>query len=145
MIIIVDGYNVLKHLSKGGNVDARDRDQFIAQLGRYAKRKQHKIQVVFDGGPHGLPSAENDRGVRVIFAGGSETADDTIARMLKELSGKDVLLISTDRGLGDRARRLNIPTLDAADFCEFICIALTGNGIPEHASVCHAVRTASGD
>ena len=150
MIIVIDGYNVLKHLSKGDRVGPSERAQFVAQLGRYAKKRKHDIQLVFDGGAYGLSSAETDHAIRVIYVGSGETADDYIARLLATYRGKDALLISTDRGLGDRAKRLQIPTLDASLFCDYMAFALNcdgvnGQSIVSDSSDLGVIKTASGN
>ena len=125
MIIIIDGYNLLRHLSKGAEVSERERDHFIARMGRYASAKSHRIIVVFDGGPGGVPSWDNVGNILVIYAGARESADSRIVRLAKEHRSKEVLVISSDREVRDRSTREGAITIGVSDFCDCVDRALT--------------------
>lgn len=116
MIIIIDGYNVLKQVHHMVQVSESVRAQFIRQLGVYAQHKGHKITVVFDGGSYEWPHKESIHGVYVIYVGYKETADEYIQRYVKSFKQNDLLLVSTDRALGRAAHALGVQSLDAADF-----------------------------
>ncbi len=124
MIILVDGYNVLRGVLEGREADERARNQFLAQLGRYAKRKKHKIIVMFDGGSSPLPEREDQFGIEVVYSGYVDTADDLIKKKLTECHGKDVLLVSSDRELNSWGSRYDIPSIEARDFYELLQSAL---------------------
>ena len=142
MLILIDGYNVLKGVARGGEVSPRERDQFIAQLGAYAHRKKHMIIVVFDGGLYGWPDKEERRAVKIIFTGARETADDVIRQQLKKHRGKDLLLVSSDRELGRNASRLEIPSIDSEDFYLLMQAALEKTETaPEAAATGEAIKT----
>lgn len=65
MIIIVDGYNLLKTLWTNDVVTPTQRSAFINLLGRYSDRRNHKINVIFDGGQNVIqPKTEKQRGLR---------------------------------------------------------------------------------
>lgn len=116
MIIIIDGYNVLKQVHHIVQVPESVRAQFIKQLGAYAKYKGHKITLVFDGGSYEWPHKESIHGVYVIYSGHKETADEYIKRYVKSFKQNDLLLVSTDRALGRAAHILGVQSIDAADF-----------------------------
>jgi predicted RNA-binding protein with PIN domain len=116
MIIVIDGYNVLKQNLKKNIVTDQEKNQFIAQLNRYGKKKNHSIITVFDGGLSPWPEVEKRGIVTIIHSGTQESADEYIMRYLDEREGKELLLISTDRTLGQHAWNLNIESIDATDF-----------------------------
>jgi YacP-like NYN domain len=116
MIIIIDAYNVLKQVIPKQEISDKERNHFIAQMGRYAKIKQHKIIVVFDGGPYEWVHREKMNGTIVIYSGVHESADDVIKHYLEDHQAKDLLLVSTDREINAVASRLDIPSIDAKDF-----------------------------
>lgn len=116
MIIIIDGYNVLKQASRSDYVSETQKMQFIKQLGIYAKHKGHKIVLVFDGGSFEWPHKDRVHGIYVIHVGCKETADEYIKRYVKSFRENDLLLVSTDRALGRVAHALGVSSLDAQDF-----------------------------
>ena len=78
MLLLIDAYNVLKRVTPSVIVDERERSRFVEQLGRYAKKKQHKIVLVFDGGFSGRATQERLFGIYVVYSGFEQTADDYI-------------------------------------------------------------------
>ncbi len=116
MIIVIDGYNVLKQSLKKIEIADQAKNQFIAQLNRYGKKKNHAIVVVFDGGMSIWPDTEKIGIVTVVHSGTRESADDYIKRYLDEHKNKELLLVSTDRAIGQHAWDLGIESLDAIDF-----------------------------
>jgi len=142
VLILIDGYNVLKGVARGGEVSDKERDQFVAQLGAYARRKKHKVTVVFDGGMYGWADKEQRGSVTVIFTGARETADDVIRKQLKKHRSHDVLLVSSDRELNYNASRHEIPSIDAEDFYLLMRAALERQGDADDAPTEHeAIKT----
>ena len=127
MIIIVDGYNVLRGVLDGREASEQARNQFLAQLGRYARRKRHKIILIFDGGSSSMPEKTEQHGINLIYSGYVDTADDLIKKKLTDLHGKDVLLVSSDRELISWASKYDIPSIEAADFYELLQSALAAH------------------
>jgi len=132
MIIIVDGYNVLRGVLDGREAGAQLRNQFLTQLGRYARRKKHKISLIFDGGSSHMPEKTEQHGISVVYSGYIDTADDLIKKKLTELNGKDVLLVSSDRELNSWAAKYDMPSIEAVDFYELLQSAL--EALPEVAA-----------
>lgn len=116
MIVLIDGYNVIKQAMFKKTISEDERRSFIKQLGKYHKIRGHKIVLVFDGGPFDYASQEKTRGVYVIYSGTQETADDYIKRYLKEHRALDILLVSSDRDICNCASRLSIEHVDAKEF-----------------------------
>lgn len=117
MIIIVDAYNLLHAISSSkGAITDRERAQFIALLGSYGKAKNHKMVIVFDGGPYEWPFKENTKRVSIVYSGIHESADDYIKKYLQEHREKDLLLVSSDRELNRCADRMEIASIDSLSF-----------------------------
>jgi len=116
MLLVIDAYNVLKSVTPSVIVDEQERASFIHQLGRYAKKKQHKIVLVFDGGLDSRATQERLSGIYVVYAGFEQTADDYIKEYLKKHRERDILLVSSDRELRHTASQLNIESVPAHEF-----------------------------
>jgi|SRR5579859_1039203 len=124
MIIIIDGYNILKQLNPHSSEKAKN--NFIDQLSIYAHRKHHQIIIVFDGGDQPYDYNEYHKGIKVSHSGYKQTADDVIKQLLEKIKDKDVLLVSSDRELVRYAHRLNIESSDALTFYYLINKPLSG-------------------
>src|SRR3989338_7567717 len=57
MIIIIDGYNLLR-LVHGSECNDAQRRAFVNFMGRYMKKRLHKLVIVFDAGPCTYPRSE---------------------------------------------------------------------------------------
>ena len=141
MILLIDAYNVLKQVKPSDIVGERERSAFIHELGRYAKMRQHKIILVFDGGPYDRTSQERIAGVYVVYSGALESADDYIKRYLKEHKELDILLISSDRELRSAAARYHIESVQAPDFYVMMKDALRSGGQEPDARQAPAQKT----
>ncbi|PKN03174.1 hypothetical protein CVU75_03595 [Candidatus Dependentiae bacterium HGW-Dependentiae-1] len=116
MILVIDGYNVLKQSLRQPQISERAKQHFIAQLNAYGIAKKHTIVVVFDGGPYWNTDTEKIGGITIVHSGTKESADDYIMRYLDTHTASDLLLISTDRDVCKHAWDLNIESIDAIDF-----------------------------
>ena len=117
MIIIIDGYNLLK-LIHGSDVSERQRSACINLLGRYIKKRQHKVMIVFDAGPCIYPMQEKQHGITVIYSGSYQSADDSIIKFVQEHAQKELLVISADRELLQQVVVHNAHTLEPLIFYE---------------------------
>lgn len=120
MRIIIDAYNVLKNMVRAAHVSAHEREQFINQLVRYARKKGHQITLVFDGGDSAWPSRDQHKGMAVVHTGQQECADTYIKRLLKEHKAHDPLLVSSDRELCVYAEKFNLVHVDAHAFIHIL-------------------------
>lgn len=135
MIIVIDGYNVLKLVHSTTHIHESARTQFLKQLAAYGKRKGHSIVLVFDGGPYDMSTAERHGQATVVYAGYRETADDYIKRYLDEHRNRELLLVTHDRDLVNHALRYDIPTIDVWPFYERVL-----KKEPSHAQTGHFRR-----
>jgi len=127
VIILVDGYNVLKQIADGKKISDQQRRSFIKQLAAYKKLRSHKkILVVFDGGPNQWPSQEKIRGITVVYAGALRTADDYIHSYIQENRAKaaNMLLVSSDRQLCIGASDYDVASVDSWEFYRIVLQAL---------------------
>lgn len=124
MILVIDAYNVLKQVLPSLQIGERERARFIEQLGRYARYRQHKVILVFDGGPYDRATQERSAGVYVVYAGWHESADDYIKRYLSEHRELDIVLVSSDREVRAVADRLQIESVQAQEFYGLMQAAL---------------------
>ena len=116
MKVIVDAYNILHQMSSKKQPGESERKQFINLLSTYAKRKHLQVIAVFDAGPFLFPSTEEQKGIVIKYSGPHSSADDIIIRLLKQYSGQEIILASSDRELRDYARACGIESLSAAEF-----------------------------
>lgn len=116
MIIVVDGYNVLKRHHGVGFIDAPARHSFLHDVAAYARARGNKVVVVFDGDIPDDDHGHYGKSVQIIYSGSRETADDYIKRYLNNHKNKDLMLVTSDRELNARADTFDIPSLDAHEF-----------------------------
>ena len=123
MIIVVDGYNLLKNWQPHATIDERERHAFLQKIAHYCRRKRHKMVVVFDGGLYEWPYKEKMAGVTVIYSA-RESADEVIMQYLEDHKNKDILLVSSDHELNLFASYLNIVSIGSLEFAYLITEAL---------------------
>ena len=116
MIIVIDGYNVLRAAFPGPHTTSNQKEYFVKQLGVYAKQKGHKIVLVFDGGSNDRSTKMREHGVYVVYSGYRESADDYIKRYVEDHKAEDLLLASSDREIRDAASRVGIESVGGFSF-----------------------------
>ena len=127
MILLIDGYNVIKQKLGKSYVSDDERESFISMLGRYAKKRQHDIILCFDGGDSMYPFNEKMHGITINYSGYNESADCVIKELLKKYKNKDTLLVSSDRELKDYAKINNVESIDSSFFYSRVTEKLSGN------------------
>jgi predicted RNA-binding protein with PIN domain len=145
MILIIDGYNILKRQHGVRLIDDTIRKRFIHGVAGYARHSGNKVVVVFDGGAHDDAYEEYGRGVQVVYSGMRETADDYIKRYVEKHSTKDLMLVTSDRELNSIADRYQIPSLDAHEFVRVLMYSeseRSGQTSSTHAPI---IKTSSED
>ena len=117
MILVIDGYNLLKKLH-GQDVSEVQRSAFVNLMGRYIKKRQHKVMVFFDGGPYYYPSAEKQKGVTVWYSGQNQSADDLIITYAQEHRNREMLVVTLDRELCNKVGESRVETVEPLFFYE---------------------------
>ncbi len=118
MPILVDGHNLIGHMSTLSLDDADDEEQLIRFLASYRARTGKKITVVFDsGGGLGLRQTKRVAGMEVVFASGRSSADNVIsARVRKSRNPAEWLVVTSDRELAESVDRYGARVRGAGDF-----------------------------
>lgn len=125
MILIIDGYNLLKSISNKSFIDKLSIDKFIKKLEKYKKLKHHKIIVVFDGGDFSWSDYTKLKSkIIVIYSGQKVNADNYIIKYLKDNKNKDILVISSDNEISSFAQSLNIPSINSDLFYHILSQSL---------------------
>lgn len=115
MIIVIDGYNLLK-LIHGPDLSETQRSAFVNLMGRYIKKRNHKVVVVFDAGPCTYPLKEKSHGVQVIYSGEYQTADDIIVNFVQDNSSKEIVVITKDREIIRHVTDVKKEVIDPQEF-----------------------------
>lgn len=125
MIILIDGYNVLKRMGPHTEISEHARRAFIKMLGNYAYKKKHELILVFDAGPYEWTYKERVDGLTVVYSGRFQTADEFIMDYLDVHHAKEILLVSSDNEIGRHASGLEVPSIGSEDFFIIIKEALS--------------------
>ena len=144
MILLIDGYNVLKSIFGGYHIDESSRAVFIQDLARYVLKKGHSVMLVFDGGPHQKPERTVERGIQVIYVGTRITADEYIRDYVEKFYEKDILLITSDRAVCIWCKRFGIPSLDSDIFYRLL-ESDSALGNLEAKNTGHVIKTTKND
>ncbi|BCA54182.1 hypothetical protein W02_13220 [Nitrospira sp. KM1] len=120
MHLIIDGYNLLAVITRGGRAafgSEAAREFLLDRLAAYRRHKGHVVTVVFDGWQHGYPleGREHRSGVQVLYSRRGEQADIVIRRMAEEF-GADCAIVSSDREVGDHAKSYGAFVISAQEF-----------------------------
>ena len=125
MIIVIDGYNLLRQVFPGASrLTDRQRQRFIAELGAYRQLRSNEIVLVFDSGPTHHATREIARGVIIIFSGQKRSADEWIIDFMQRNKGKELLLVSGDRKLIEACAEFDVDSIDVASFYQLLQGAL---------------------
>jgi len=120
MIVIIDGYNLLKQIFPGSKDNLhKKRSHFIQQLAYYKHNKAEQITelvVVFDAGPHTHASRMVQAGVVVVFSGIKSTADAWILDFVKRHTNDEILVITLDRALREACQQMGADWLGGSEF-----------------------------
>lgn len=124
MILIIDGYNLLKQIFPGvkNNLD-KQKNAFIQQLAYYKAKKGADITeiiVVFDAGPATHATRTIKSGVVIIYSGIKSSADNWILHFAENNKHKDLLVISMDRALCNTCKEFDVDTMDVYEFYKIL-------------------------
>jgi len=129
MILLIDGYNLLKNGAHSGHISSNARRNFIIRLNNYSKIKNHEVVLVFDGGDMGYPTRETIGKILVVYSGYKSSADHVIKDYILKYKGKDVLVVSSDRELRKYAQEHNLTSISSQDFSFMLSEQYTNKNI----------------
>lgn len=124
MIIIVDGYNLLKQLHPKSKENLEYHKKVLLQeLGVYKKIKGNAIKdiiVVFDGGSLHHATREVHHGVAMLESGYKRSADDWIIEYVDRYKNEEILVVSMDRALCLACEQHNAFSMGVFDFAQAV-------------------------
>lgn len=130
MLIIIDAYNILKQVIKNSFISENQRQEFINNLKNYANITKNNIILVFDGGYDYPTKSEKDR-ITIVYSGRKSTADQYIKNYINYLinnnSGNNILVVSSDRKINQKAFENKIISMDSLEFYKLIKDKITKN------------------
>lgn len=115
---LIDGYNVIRR-----DPDLRSREAESLEAGRralhalvarIARTSPDHFTIVFDGARAG-GAAQGGGQVEVVFSRPPASADDVLVRLAARW-GNGAVVVTSDRAVGDRARRARCAVLGAEEF-----------------------------
>lgn len=141
MKVLVDGYNVLKQITKNPHIHPSERTSFITELSRYARIKKLDMLLVFDGLPADAEQIPIKSAIRIHFSGANRSADDYLKDRLESAHHSSTLLVSSDRELVLYAQEYEIPSIDADYFYQLVRVALNHQSVTPDRRTAELVKT----
>ncbi|MBS1988407.1 NYN domain-containing protein [Candidatus Dependentiae bacterium] len=128
MIVVIDGYNMLRQIFPGdkGKLDPQ-RKYLIQQLAHYKNYKKNEISdliIVFDAGPLHHATREVHKGVVVMFSGQQSNADEWIINYAKKNKNREVIVVTKDRGLIQECSKYHAESIDGSSFYQLVYNAI---------------------
>lgn len=123
MILLLDAYNIIRHLfvHKEAEADAR-RDWFMQRMARYFAAKHGPVTqviVVFDGGLFGHRQRDIYRGVIRLYAGRGHSADDVLVEYAEKY-GNQAVVVTNDRELQQRCKQYQAAVMVVKEFDQLV-------------------------
>ncbi|MGE0206256.1 MAG: NYN domain-containing protein [Candidatus Babeliales bacterium] len=119
MIIIIDAYNLLKTLYHNTELDEKSA-YYQGLLKQYAKKRKNTLILVYDGGSSPWQSSHKEGALTIIHSGFQETADDVIMQYIQAHKDKDILVVSADREIAQKAYECNIVSIEPFLFDAYV-------------------------
>lgn len=118
----IDGYNLMFRVLRAGDELKIQREQVISDLAEKIQTVGLNATLVFDAQ---YQAGEGSRGAKgtleIRFTDEGETADDFILRKLKASSSPELeTIVTSDRRLAHRARRLLAHSLSVDEFMDWL-------------------------
>lgn len=109
MPVVIDGNNLMFAAGDVGDPDhVIGRSGLCDALGEWARRRNERVHVVFDGPAPSAALAEQigHAAIRVSYSGAGGSADDVIVAILNsDSAARRLLVVSSDREIRAAARR----------------------------------------
>mgnify|MGYP001047855273 CR=1 FL=1 len=116
--MIIDGHNLIPHLSGINLADPEDEMQLIDLLQEFCRLRRKSVEVYFDRAPVGYAGERSYGRVRAVFVPNGVTADDAIMARLKQLGkrARNVQVVSSDRQVQQAARAAHADVMSSEAF-----------------------------
>ena len=94
----------------------KQKKAFIERLATYARATGHQMIIVFDGGGMSYLTREKVHGIKVLYSGYRQTADDVIKELIERHYKEEAMLASSDRELQTYAGSHGVINVGAMNF-----------------------------
>jgi predicted RNA-binding protein with PIN domain len=118
MPYLVDGNNVMGQTPGWHRDKPNARRRLVERLARFARIRNARITVVFDGAPErGFPDESAFRGVRILYSNAGSDADSRIRQLVDSSPNKRGLtVVTSDRQLGFLVRSSGASVVRSGEF-----------------------------
>jgi predicted RNA-binding protein with PIN domain len=118
MSYLIDGNNVMAHRVGWHRDKPGARRVLMDELAEFARAKEAKVAVVFDGAPERhFADGASYRGIKIFYADLGSNADERIKRIVDSARQRRTLLVVTsDRALASYVRRCGVQVIRSGDF-----------------------------
>ncbi|MFA6119605.1 MAG: NYN domain-containing protein [Parachlamydiales bacterium] len=126
MLYLIDGYNLLFRLFSSEKKIEVQRNLLIDFLEEKATNLNLKIQVIFDGHHQNseLPNQSYQNNIKIIYTPKDQTADDYILdKIFLSKTPSQLIIISSDKSLLQKAKQLKAQTKTVESFLSFISLS----------------------
>ncbi|MCJ7717823.1 MAG: NYN domain-containing protein [Anaerolineales bacterium] len=122
MPYIIDGHNLIPHISGINLSDLDDEIKLIQSLQKFANKRRSKIEVFFDRASTTRSHSQNLGLVKAVFVQQESTADNAIKSRLSQLGkgAKNWTVVSSDREIRVEARSYQSKTLTSPEFARLL-------------------------
>jgi len=122
MHILIDGYNFIQQSASLRSFNRHSleegRNALFRSLMPYKKSRNHSITIVFDAWGGDSPFEERDllHGIEIIYSRKGRKADDVIKELIDNKSGKELLVVTSDREVAHYAICRNATAVPSQEF-----------------------------
>jgi predicted RNA-binding protein with PIN domain len=122
MPYIIDGHNLIPHISGLNLTDPDDENSLIEILQRFASLRRTRIEVYFDQAPAARARSQPHGLVRAHYIEANSTADQAIKKKLSRLAkaAKNWTVVSSDREIQAEATSYQCPVINSPEFAELL-------------------------
>lgn len=120
MPILIDGHNLIPHISGISLSDPDDEFKLVLVLRRYAtRRRNRRLVVVFDGGVYGHPDNLNGYNVTCHFAKSPRDGDRELMRRIRQIKRTgEWEVVTSDRAVAGVARAHGVRVIASDAFAD---------------------------
>lgn len=122
MPYLIDGHNLIPHISGINLSDLDDEIKLIQSLHIFANKRRSKIEVYFDQAHTGQSHSQNHGLLKAVFVQQESTADNAIKSRLSQLGkgARNWTVVSSDREIRVEARSCRSKVLTSPEFAKLL-------------------------
>ncbi len=118
MIYLIDGHNLIPKLKGISLQDIDDEEQLVLRMQVFLKQKKGKVEIYFDGTPHGFGHTIHRGKITIQFVAKPSSADAAIISRISNLTkdASNFTVVSSDRRILSEAKAQGIKTILSENF-----------------------------